>query len=291
MEHMPPQPEPAAPAPAAYSDRGLTTLSPSRASDFKQCPQLFKFRTIDRIPEPASTHQARGTAVHIALERLFEYEEMERTRDLLCDLFYEAWEELRDEPGYRDLFRNAEEEQLWSYESLDVIDNYLALEDPAEITPLEREMGLKERLGNMTILGILDRMEERSDGELVITDYKTGRAPPERFIRSAFFALKIYALLISNRFGRTPAEVRLMYLGSGVVYSMPIMDQALHGMRKQLEALWYAIERAIKTKNFPTRLQPLCNWCSYQDICPAFEDLDLASWHGYRPRADDGLRA
>lgn len=286
MEKMPPRTEPGGSAPRSYSQNGLTTLSPSRASDFKQCPQLFKFRTIDRIPEPPSVHQARGTAVHMALERLFEYAGEERTRDLLCDLFYEAWEELRAESGYRDLFETEEDEAEWSVESLDVIDNYLALEDPADITPLEREMGMKESLGDMTILGILDRIEENADGELIITDYKTGRAPPERFIRSAFFALKIYALLIRNRFGRTPSEVRLMYLGSGTVYSLPIMEQALAGMLKQLEALWYAINRAIQTQNFPTRLQPLCNWCSYMDICPAFEDLDLNQWAGYRPHAE-----
>ena len=27
-------------------------LSPSRANDFMQCPLLFRFRTVDRLPEP-----------------------------------------------------------------------------------------------------------------------------------------------------------------------------------------------------------------------------------------------
>ena len=46
-------------------------LSPSRASDFKQCPLLYRFRAIDRLPEPPSTAQLRGSVVHAALEQLY----------------------------------------------------------------------------------------------------------------------------------------------------------------------------------------------------------------------------
>ncbi|NLG21049.1 MAG: PD-(D/E)XK nuclease family protein, partial [Actinomycetales bacterium] len=46
-------------------------LSPSRASDFMQCPLLYRFRVIDRLPEPPSAAAARGTLVHAALERVF----------------------------------------------------------------------------------------------------------------------------------------------------------------------------------------------------------------------------
>jgi len=37
----------------AETDTGprLPTLSPSRAADFKTCPLLYRFRTIDRLPE------------------------------------------------------------------------------------------------------------------------------------------------------------------------------------------------------------------------------------------------
>jgi len=33
---------------------GIGSLSPSRASDFKTCPLLYRFRSIDRLPEPPS---------------------------------------------------------------------------------------------------------------------------------------------------------------------------------------------------------------------------------------------
>src|SRR5690606_13238309 len=57
----------------------LETLSPSRAGDFKTCPLLFKFRAVDRLPEPVTPHQARGTAAHLALHRLFDLPGGQRT--------------------------------------------------------------------------------------------------------------------------------------------------------------------------------------------------------------------
>jgi putative RecB family exonuclease len=247
---------------------GLTSLSPSRAGDYKRCPQLFKFSAIDRISTPPTVHQARGTTAHLALERLFGLPAAERTPARLSDLFREAWQETKA-TDYPDLFDDVESERAWGIESLGILANYFALEDPTSFEPLSNELDMTQTIGDMTIRGILDRMEESPDG-LVITDYKTGKAPPERYAMSAFFALKIYALLVRIREGRTPAVLRLMYLNGPTVLELPVDDAQLDAMQRQLEALWAAIERAIETDDFPARTGVLCDWCSYRDICPAF---------------------
>ncbi|MCB2223280.1 MAG: PD-(D/E)XK nuclease family protein [Actinobacteria bacterium] len=248
----------------------LETLSPSRAGDFKTCPQLFKFRAIDRLPEPPSIYQARGTTAHLALQRLFDRPAPERTPEALYDLFREAWAELRTEE-YADLFESVEEERAWGVESLELLANYFTVEDPSSFDPLDRELDMLEDLDGITIRGILDRMEE-VDGRLVITDYKTGKAPPERYALPAFFALKIYALLIRRRVGRTPDAVRLVYLNGPTVYEIPVNDGQLDAMDRQLRALWSAIDRAIAEDHFPPRPGRLCDWCSFRDQCPAFAD-------------------
>ncbi len=252
----------------------LSTLSPSRAGDFKTCPQLFKFRAIDRLAEPTSIYQARGTTAHLALERLFDLDPGERTPERLYDLFRQAWTELRTEEEYAELFDGVEDERLWGVESLNVLANYFALEDPTSIAAFDRELDMLETLGDMTIRGILDRVDEAANGDLIITDYKTGKAPPERYALSAFFALKIYALLIRTRLGRTPTELRLLYLGNATMYRVSVDDAQLDAMRRQLEALWKAINRALERKHFPPKPGPLCNWCSFQDRCPAFVTED-----------------
>ncbi|HVR77872.1 MAG TPA: PD-(D/E)XK nuclease family protein [Acidimicrobiia bacterium] len=252
----------------------LETLSPSRAGDFKTCPQLFKFRAIDRLPEPTSVYQARGTTAHLALQRLFDHPSDDRSPDLLYDLFREAWTELRGSEEFEDLFGDTEEERQWGVESLELLANYFTIEDPTGFDPVDRELDMLEDLDGITIRGILDRIDRDADGRLIITDYKTGKAPPERFALPAFFALKIYALLIRKSTGETPKELRLLYLNGPTLYRLDIDDRQLDAMDSQLRALWNAIDRALTTQRFPTRPGTLCNWCSFQEICPAFAETD-----------------
>ncbi len=251
---------------------GLETLSPSRAGDFKHCPQLFKFRAIDRLPEPTTVYQARGTTAHLALQRLFDDPATQRTPERLYTLFREAWSELRGDDEFADLFSTVEDERAWGIESLELLANYFTVEDPASFDPLDRELDMLEDLDGIVIRGILDRMEETADGRLIITDYKTGKAPPERYAIPAFFALKVYALLIRRRVGRTPDAIKLIYLNGPTVYEIAVTDAQLDAMDRQLRALWRAIERAIEEERFPPRVSKLCDWCSFQDICPAFAD-------------------
>jgi len=255
----------------------LETLSPSRAGDFKTCPQLFKFRAIDKIPEPSSVYQARGTTAHLALQRLFDDAVAERTPDRLYDLFREAWTEIRGDGEFEGLFTDIDEEREWGIQSLELLANYFSIEDPTSFEPEDRELDMLEDLDGITIRGILDRIDRDSDGRLIITDYKTGKAPPERFALASFFALKIYALLIRNRMGETPKEVRLLYLSGPTMYRLRVEDRQLDAMEGQLRALWAAIERAMSSGRFPARRGSLCNWCSYQEICPAFADADDAA--------------
>ena len=166
---------PVAPRPAdstsPETDTGLRHLSPSRASDFKQCPQLFKFRAIDRIETPPTEYQARGTTAHLALQRLFDDPAEERTAERLYDLFRDAWMELKP-IEFPDVFDDVDEERAWGMASLEILANYFGIENPATFDPLDRELDMTHELGHMTIRGILDRIDE-TPGGLVITDYKT----------------------------------------------------------------------------------------------------------------------
>src|SRR5688572_7503683 len=88
----------------------LPSLSPSRAADFKTCPLLYRFRTIDRIPEPPTPDQARGTLVHAVLERLFDLPAGDRTPERAAAMVAPCWDELRaDQPLLAELFGEARE--------------------------------------------------------------------------------------------------------------------------------------------------------------------------------------
>src|SRR6202043_608853 len=80
--------------PARSRPASRPALSPSRAADFKQCPLLYRFRAIDRLPEAPSTAQLRGSLVHAALERLYGLPAASRGPDTARSLVEPAWEQV-----------------------------------------------------------------------------------------------------------------------------------------------------------------------------------------------------
>src|SRR5258705_7205145 len=74
--------------------RSRPALSPSRAADFKQCPLLYRFRAIDRLPEPPSTAQLRGSVVHAALEQLYALPAPDRIPEAALSLVAPAWDRI-----------------------------------------------------------------------------------------------------------------------------------------------------------------------------------------------------
>src|ERR1700759_3531303 len=95
-----------APAPAEEEQRPHgPALSPSRAGDFMTCPLLYRFRVIDRLPEPPSPAAARGPLVHAVLERLFDRPAAERTPQLARSLLGPQWDRLvKESPELAALF-------------------------------------------------------------------------------------------------------------------------------------------------------------------------------------------
>ena len=108
----------------------IKNLSPSRASQFKTCPKQFKFSNVDKIKEPTNLVQAKGTTVHQALEDLYDLPTDQRTPEVLYDLFRKAWSNVRGNDEHVNLFDSIEDEREWGQEGLNLLHNYLKLDDP-----------------------------------------------------------------------------------------------------------------------------------------------------------------
>jgi putative RecB family exonuclease len=88
----------------------VPALSPSRASDFKQCPLLYRFRAVDKLPAPPSPAAARGTLVHAVLERLFDLPAGERNPSAAGALLGPQWDALVEaEPGLAAMIEDDEQ--------------------------------------------------------------------------------------------------------------------------------------------------------------------------------------
>jgi putative RecB family exonuclease len=156
-------------------------------------------------------------------------------------------------------------------DAADRVRRYFDLEDPTTINPIGLELRLEATLGSLKLAGIIDRLELDADGELVVTDYKTGRAPGERFEQGKLGGVHFYALLCEQMLGRRPARIQLLYLSDPPVAIVATpSDQSIKGMANRASAIWTAVERACERDDFRPRPGRLCDWCSFKAHCPAW---------------------
>ncbi|MGB7449074.1 MAG: PD-(D/E)XK nuclease family protein, partial [Ornithinimicrobium sp.] len=152
-------------------------LSPSRAADFMQCPLLYRFRVVDKLPEPPSLAAARGTLVHEVLEQLFDLPAGERTSQAACSMVPGRWAAMvEDEPDLAILVREpgpgetdaatpstdeaqASEAQdaigleAFFAEAHTLIERWFTLEDPTRLEPAERELYVETEIDGLTLRG------------------------------------------------------------------------------------------------------------------------------------------
>lgn len=250
-------------------------LSPSRAADFMQCPMLYRFRVVDRLPEPPSAAAARGTLVHAVLEELFDLPPHERTSENATGLLPAAWARMVEaEPGLAGLLHVEEGASVtvedWFEQAAAFVERWFTLEDPTVLEPAERELYVEAKVDDVTIRGYVDRLDRAGDGRLRVVDYKTGRAPSETFEARALFQLKFYALALWRSRGVLPARLQLVYLRDGQVLWIDPTEEDLLATERKIRALWKAIELAATTGDWRPRTGRACSWCAHQAVCPAW---------------------
>jgi len=261
----------------------VAALSPSRASDFMQCPLLYRFRVIDKLPSAPSAAAARGTLVHQVLERLFDLPADGRTIEAASAMVEPEWKALlQDEPELAELVDEEDPAAVasWFGDAISLIERWFTLEDPTRLEPAERELYVETDLDGLTLRGYVDRLDVSPSGEMRVVDYKTGRSPSELFEAKALFQMKFYALVLWRLRGQVPRMLQLVYLGNSEIVRYSPDEAELLAVEGKLKALWKAIETAAQTGDWQPRTSRLCDWCDHRALCPA--------WGGTPPPLPEG---
>jgi putative RecB family exonuclease len=247
-----------------------SSLTPSKVASFKDCALAFRFSAIDKLPEPPSVPALKGTLVHKVLERLFwECEAGTRTlpgalsrlqQESAVFFASEDWAEVGGDEAAQNAFAS---------EAETLVRNYFKLEDPNTVNVTGTELMLEAKVGTMKLRGIIDRLDIDENGDLIVVDYKTGRAPGENFEGNKMGGVHFYAYLCEEVLGRRPARVDLLYLREPLRISATPSPQSIRGMSVKTGAIWTAVERACEREDFRPNPGRLCSWCSFQAYCPA----------------------
>jgi putative RecB family exonuclease len=247
-----------------------TSLSPSRVESFTSCPMAFRFASIERLPEPPSAHTTKGSLVHRVLELLFTHPAAQRNDHAVQHSFQQAVDEYDADPEFTMLALDDGQRQAFVDDAWSLVQAYLRMEDPTVIHPIGVELRLEAQVGDLTLRGIIDRLDLDDQGQLIVTDYKTGRAPGIKYEQSRLGGVHFYSFLCESVLGQRPAAIRLMYLRSGEVITATPSSQSTRFITTRTTAVWKAVERACLTGDFRPRSGPLCPSCAFREWCPAF---------------------
>jgi putative RecB family exonuclease len=240
-------------------------LSPSSASTFEQCPRRWKYKYVDRLPDPSGRAALVGGFAHRVLELLCELPAPHRTRDQAKALARSCWPEVEADPDYQALGLDDEGAREFRWAGWLAITGLWALEDPATVEVLGTERSVQTTLDGVPFLGIVDRVDAFGD-EVVVTDYKSGTLPSVRFQEDKVAQVLLYAAAIETLDGRRPDRARLLYLGQQVI-DIPVTDDSLGPALAGLGATWRSVGDACATDAFESRPGVLCGWCPFVDRC------------------------
>jgi putative RecB family exonuclease len=249
--------------------RRLFSCTPSKLGSYEDCPRRYRYAYVDRPAPPKGppwAHNSLGASVHTALRSWYALPVPKRTAAALPTLLRATWvgEGYRDQEQEREAFNRA----------LGWLEDYLADVDP-RVEPVGVERVVAARTEVLALSGRVDRIDDVGD-ELVIVDYKTGRAELTGDDARGSRALALYAYAAERVFRRRCRRVELHHLPTGTVAAHEHTEESLARHLRRAEQTAddvVAAEQAVRDgadpdQAFPTAAGAICSWCDYRRICP-----------------------
>lgn len=254
-------------------------LSYSALSSYENCPLSYRFQYVDGIEMEPTPYLSFGRSLHEALEWLYGRSTPEPpTLEGLLAFLDSCWS--------REGYSGPEEESSFLVHGREVLTRfyYRNIEDFRLPVAVEERFELDR--GGYVLSGVIDRVDCNPDGSYEIIDYKTSRRLPELSRLREDLQLPIYQLACREIWGITPSKLTFYYLVHNQRYSTRPRDES--GLARVVERL-DAAAAAISSGDFRATPNRLCNWCSYQDICPEKASAG-ADGEGFRSRRAALLR-
>lgn len=255
---------------ASRHDGGMADLprhlSPSSASAFDGCPRRWKFKYVDRRPEPSGQAAIVGSFAHTVLEHLCGLPPVERTLDQAKTFARQFWPDIEAEPDFQALELSDDEARAFRWQSWLAIAGLWELEDPADVDVVSTEQKVVAELSGVPFLGIVDRLD-RIDGKLVVSDYKSGTLPGVRWREDKMQQVLLYAAAVTETEGEQPERARLLYLGQRIL-DVTVTDRKIEQATGELSETWAGIQSACSSDTFDAKPGVLCGWCPFASDCP-----------------------
>ena len=245
----------------------MRPLSASSLKTYRRCPQQWKLKYVDQLPEEDKPFFNLGRAVHAALETFYDGRvaapaPLEET--------LEAFHEEFDPEAYE----SEEEAARRRADGVKMVEDFHA-EHTEDFEPaLAVEKFLAFEVEGVSFRGYVDRIDKTDDDRLRIVDYKTGGSFDLDRVRNED-QLTLYQIGVEEKFGREVATLALYHVPSQTPFEVKghPAERVEAVRRKVREAA-----RGIEEGAFEPEPGDHCEWCDFQPHCPAWADQFPENW-------------
>ena len=244
-----------------------THLSASSISTYEQCPLRFRFSRIDRIPEPTTEAMILGTFVHEILEILYSHIPSERTLPNARSIARELWTNKFEEETFTVKIKDIND---FRWRAWWCVENVFQMEDPPEVKIRGVEDKFSASIDDVPLLGFIDRWTEEADGSITVTDYKSGKVSKPEYEGDKIFQIVLYAEMLERLHDIEVSNAEIMYVKFKEVKRYDPTPERRKTVLKIIDQTWTGVQAGCETGIFPTKTGPLCGWCAYKPICPAW---------------------
>jgi putative RecB family exonuclease len=254
-----------------------SALSFSASSTFKGCKKRWAYHYIYRRELVTTSYPTTiGSFVHKVFEYFYELEPRDRhikNLQLIATLVFEGFD---DVPGFREsddfvmLYLPEDLVGLFKHQAWDYLTSIWEFEKPHEVEVVSTEMDFIEELqgtnGIVPVKGQIDRVEVDQNGRYVVSDYKTGKMPEDKYMYQKTPQIMLYSAVVKKLLGDMPSAARFLFLSNGIYEVTPNEKSVMKAVDKLVD-IWQDIHTACEEEDFPASPQMLCGWCPHVDLC------------------------
>ncbi len=236
-------------------------LSHSSISLYEECPQKYKFRYIEKIPEKPKHFFSFGSSVHEALEFFYGVKTLPAPRlEEVLSYYREHW----ISAGYKD---NAQEQEYFQ-DGEDILKRFYQKHIADFQIPFFVEYKFDFKVDGVPITGRIDRIDKTPDGKLSVTDYKTGKAlEKERVLTDG--QLTLYQIACEELLGAPVSRLSFYHLPTLKEQTIERhSEEIVSDLRKKITRVASSISQELFA---PSPSEQKCRWTNYKHICQVYQ--------------------
>lgn len=234
-------------------------ISYSAFDTFNRCPLQYKLSYIDHIKTPEKPELYFGSLIHQIVQNALKKDPIVPKEEELLAQLKDNWRE--------DIFPSEDEAKQYFDFGMDMLKKFHGGYQPGlrNIVAVEKRFQLPLN-DKHTLIGVIDRVDKLPFGAFEVIDYKTSKALPTQSEVDKDKQLATYNYAVENLWPEAK-DIRL------TLYFLKHNSQIKTTRRTdEVEAIKNEIiktaEKIESETDFPACDNGLCNWCSYQHLCP-----------------------